>query len=45
MTTRAEYRFTDYGTGHADPEGTDPTSPGDIDLQTHAVRIGIAYKF
>ncbi|GLS38817.1 porin [Mesorhizobium tianshanense] len=38
---RAEYRYTDYG----EVEYTAPGGDGSIDVDTHTVAIGLAYKF
>ena len=40
---RVEYRYTDFG----DAQSTIPLLPGNakVDLDSHTVRLGIAYKF
>jgi outer membrane immunogenic protein len=40
---RAEYRYTDFGTDHFPNAYSGPLTK--IELQTHDVRLGIAYKF
>lgn len=41
ITTRVEYRYSDYGTGDFDFGGTNVSSGFD----DHSVRVGIGYKF
>lgn len=38
---RAEYRYTDYG----EVDYTEPGGDGSIDVDTHTVALGLAYKF
>ena len=45
VTMRLEYRYTDFGTASGN---LSPTLPGvrmPVDLDTHAIRAGISYKF
>lgn len=44
LIARVEYRYTDYGDARYDIPGF-PGEETRVDLKTHDVRIGIAYKF
>lgn len=43
-TTRVEYRYSDFGT-FTDNPATDSGFLYPTDVKTHAVRVGISYKF
>lgn len=43
VLVRAEYRYTDFGTDHFPNDYSGPYTK--IELQTHDVRLGVAYKF
>jgi outer membrane immunogenic protein len=42
ITGRVEYRYTDFGDTNGEVDGGETAS---TDLKTHAVRVGISYKF
>jgi outer membrane immunogenic protein len=43
LIVRVEYRYTDFGTDHLPNTYSGPLTK--MELQTHDVRLGIAYKF
>ena len=44
LTTRIEYRYTDFGSIHGVFSGF-PNESLDASLKSHAVRLGLSYKF
>lgn len=45
ITLRAEYRYTDFGTQRFPVQNDILNVDGKMDLSTHDVRIGVAYRF
>ena len=45
MTMRLEYRYTDFGSASGNLSPTFPGVRMPVDLDTHAIRAGISYKF
>lgn len=43
VTIRAEYRYSDFGTNHIPNDWAGPLTK--IELETHDVRLGVAYRF
>lgn len=42
---RAEYRFSDFGSNRVNEDDTVAWYTNDVDLSTHDIRLGVAYKF
>lgn len=45
LVGRLDYRYADFGSVHYDTDGIPGTIPTDVNLTSHDIRIGIAYKF
>lgn len=45
LILRAEYRYSDFGDNRVDQAATMDWWTNDVDLKTHDIRLGIAYKF
>lgn len=45
LILRAEYRYSDFGDNRVDEAATTGWYTNDVDLKTHDIRLGIAYKF
>lgn len=45
VIVRAEYRFSDFGSNRVDIRDTVGWYTNEVDLKTHDIRFGVAYKF
>lgn len=45
IVLRAEYRYSDFGSNTVDGDATESWYTNDVDLKTHDIRLGVAYKF
>ena len=45
VTVRAEYLYTDYADAKYDFTAAPLTVPVDVDLDSHAMKVGVSYKF